>query len=76
MAVELTRTSPVEILINQTWCKGCAICANLCPKGVFVMTPKGKAKPALEEKCSICFFCEQHCPDLAIKVHVQPVHKK
>ncbi|MDW7675299.1 MAG: 4Fe-4S binding protein [Bacillota bacterium] len=44
------------------------MCAELCPKGVYVMTNKGKAKAAYEEKCIGCYFCEQHCPDLAIKV--------
>jgi 2-oxoglutarate ferredoxin oxidoreductase subunit delta len=71
MAVELKSRQSVEILLNQTWCKGCAICARLCPQGVFVMTSQGKAKPAYEEKCSKCYFCEQHCPDLAIKLAVE-----
>ena len=60
-------TTPVKILLEASWCKGCAICADLCPKQVFVMRnnlPEIVNLPA----CTRCILCEMRCPDFALTV--------
>jgi len=58
----------VQINVNRDWCKGCGICVELCPKGVWALDEYGKAYPASPEKCTSCMFCEEHCPDYAISI--------
>ncbi|MBN2357493.1 4Fe-4S binding protein [candidate division KSB1 bacterium] len=57
----------VIIEINEAWCKGCAICVELCPEDVLAME-KGKVKVVNLEACTACGFCELRCPDFAIVV--------
>lgn len=57
-----------KVSVKNEWCKGCAICAELCPHAVFIMDSKGKARVGSEERCTGCFFCVTHCPDFAIEV--------
>lgn len=57
-----------EIIINMPWCKGCAICSELCPEDVLVME-NGKVKVKFLEKCTVCGLCELRCPDFAIVVN-------
>lgn len=56
------------LLINQSWCKGCGICVELCPQGALDMDSGGCAVWARPQDCVACGFCELHCPDLAIEV--------
>ncbi len=62
----------VTIEINDAWCKGCAICAEFCPKGVLRMTPLDKVEVVRLEQCTKCLRCEQLCPDFAIVVFGEP----
>ena len=56
-----------EIIILETWCKGCAICAEFCPKHVFVM--KDDLPVVIDlQACNRCMLCEMRCPDFAITV--------
>jgi 2-oxoglutarate ferredoxin oxidoreductase subunit delta len=56
-----------QILIHQAWCKGCAICAELCPKHVFIMRDNLPVIVDLQA-CNRCMLCEMRCPDFAITV--------
>lgn len=56
----------MSILIELQLCKGCGICESLCPKGILSINPVGKVEVLLEENCTQCRQCEQHCPDYAI----------
>lgn len=67
MAEKKVRKRDVSIIINEAWCKGCAICVELCPEDVLVMEA-GKAKVAHLEQCTACGLCELRCPDFAIVV--------
>jgi 2-oxoglutarate ferredoxin oxidoreductase subunit delta len=64
----------VEIVINDNLCKGCEICINFCPKGVFSASDRLSARgyfiPEVTkpEDCTGCLLCEHMCPDLAITV--------
>lgn len=63
-----------EVLIDQDLCKGCGICVDFCPRGVFEnsdkINPRGYYQPRIEyeENCSGCNFCELLCPELAIVI--------
>ena len=56
-----------QVLINEKWCKGCAICVEFCPTNVLVMS-EGLAKVKNLEACIGCGLCELRCPDFAITV--------
>jgi 2-oxoglutarate ferredoxin oxidoreductase subunit delta len=74
-AVEASRESKSKptrprgrVTIFGTWCKGCGICIEFCPQGVFVPNGQGRPIIAHPDKCTACNWCEMHCPDMAITV--------
>lgn len=54
-----------KIVIKESWCKGCGICAAFCPKNVLTIQNE-KVAIAAEEQCISCGLCELRCPDYAI----------
>lgn len=56
-----------EITILETWCKGCAICVEYCPKHVFIMKDNLPVIVDLQA-CNRCMLCEMRCPDFALTV--------
>lgn len=54
--------------INESWCKGCEICVEVCPRDVLEMKDF-LARVKNIEQCTGCLLCEQLCPDFAIVVH-------
>lgn len=58
-----------RVTIFGTWCKGCGICIEFCPQGVFESNGQGRPIVVHPEKCTACNWCETHCPDMAITVH-------
>ncbi|MGQ9600293.1 MAG: 4Fe-4S dicluster domain-containing protein [Anaerolineae bacterium] len=57
-----------HVTLFGTWCKGCGLCIEFCPQGVFTMDSQGRPVVAFPEKCTACHWCDTHCPDLAITV--------
>ncbi len=63
-----------EIRIDERFCKGCALCVEVCPGKVFAKGEKrsraGYAMPDVVavENCAVCLLCEMTCPDLALTV--------
>lgn len=58
-----------EVLVNNSWCKGCSLCIHICPKKVLELDEiRQKAVVARQEDCIGCRQCENICPDLAITV--------
>lgn len=57
-----------KISIEQTLCKGCNLCVEMCPKKIFEDTEKISPdgfklkKVAYPEKCTDCKLCELFCP--------------
>jgi 2-oxoglutarate ferredoxin oxidoreductase subunit delta len=62
-----SRQAP-RIVIDVDLCKSCGICHQLCPANVLDKDRKGRPTVARAEDCTVCRFCEQHCPDFAIEV--------
>lgn len=65
-----------RIVVDETYCKGCGLCVNACPKGIVALdTTRINAKgyhPAHltdESKCIGCASCATMCPDVAITVY-------
>lgn len=69
------------LVINETWCKGCRICVDLCPCHVLEMVEapyrwEGTVVKVKEmDACNGCGICEVECPDFAISVYA-PEKKK
>ena len=57
-----------RVTIFGTWCKGCGICIEFCPQGVFEASGQGRPVIAHGDKCTACHWCDTHCPDMAITV--------
>lgn len=64
-----------RVTINSERCKGCALCASVCPKKIIVtdsdvLNDKGynPAKVTDMDKCIGCAFCATICPDCVIVV--------
>lgn len=63
------RSSKVVLVVNELWCKGCAICVEVCPQHIIVMNPMDKPEIPVVEPCTKCLRCELLCPDFAIVVN-------
>jgi 2-oxoglutarate ferredoxin oxidoreductase subunit delta len=67
--------------VNETWCKGCRICVDLCPQNVLAMIEapdrwEGSIVQVVSmDACNGCGICEAECPDFAIAVYA-PEKKK
>jgi len=61
-----------NVIIYDSWCKGCKICVEICPKDVLVMDGL-IAKVDDIDNCTGCMLCEQLCPDFAIIVEKSTV---
>lgn len=57
-----------DINVYRDWCKGCGLCAALCPKQVLSRNEEGGPVVVDPESCIGCGWCELHCPDFAISV--------
>jgi NAD-dependent dihydropyrimidine dehydrogenase PreA subunit len=57
----------VTLEYNGERCRGCGLCAQVCPHAVFAMRD-GKAELADRDACIECGACRRNCPHGAIKV--------
>lgn len=67
------------IRIDENRCKGCELCAAVCPKHVIKVadyfTPRGYRPAHYVDPsglCSGCLLCATICPDAAITVFREP----
>lgn len=69
------QSQETTLVVYRHYCKGCEICAEICPKGVLkmVVTPDRWEGTVVEvvdiEACNACMLCEYQCPDFAIEVY-------
>lgn len=73
--VESSSTSGLyKLVVNETWCKGCRICVDLCPTRTLEMVDSPDrwegtvVKVVRMDDCNGCGVCEVECPDFAITV--------
>ena len=70
-----TSDQQTYIKIFRDHCKGCDICAEVCPKDVLSMINaidkwEGTMVEITNmEACNACMLCEKQCPDFAIEVY-------
>ena len=69
-----------HVVIDSEHCKGCELCASVCPKGGIRMSEGFNAKgyrPAVwvnpDGACTGCALCALVCPDTAIAVYREVV---
>jgi 2-oxoglutarate ferredoxin oxidoreductase subunit delta len=67
-----------RIEIEENRCKGCELCASVCPKGLIHMADYFNARgyrPAQlvdpDHECTGCTLCALVCPDVVITVYRQ-----
>jgi len=64
-----------HITIVPVYCKGCALCVDICPTGTLQLEDNIESKFGVsvkvdaEEYCIGCGMCEIKCPDFAIFVN-------
>ena len=57
-----------KVVVFGTWCKGCGICVEFCPTGVFAFDDNEQLVVVKPDNCTACHWCDTHCPDMAIVV--------
>ena len=57
-----------HVTIFGTWCKGCGLCIEFGPQNVFEANGGGRPVVVHDDRCTVCHFCDTHCPDMAITV--------
>lgn len=54
------------VVLNEKWCKGCAICVAFCPAKRLNIGVNGKLRIDEAIPCRGCGVCQLRCPDYAI----------
>ncbi len=76
MSHSVRRPRPLErhfwLHLEESWCKGCGICVNVCPERIWMLNDKDVVETRSPERCTGCGLCEKLCPDLAIDVITDP----
>jgi len=71
-----------KVIVNKERCKGCKLCIENCPKGVFKVSKSfnkmGYHYIEVEDdtKCNGCKRCVIVCPDVAIEIFLTEDNKK
>lgn len=59
---ELMPLTDKSIVVDEK-CKGCGICAKVCPAGNIRIVSE---RPEFQHRCEMCFACDEWCPSNAI----------
>jgi 2-oxoglutarate ferredoxin oxidoreductase subunit delta len=72
----MLKTRNTYVLIDESLCKGCALCVSVCPTETLSISKESNTKgyfPALQhkpEQCTACNKCATMCPEIAIRVFI------
>ncbi len=64
-----------RIVINQSRCKGCGLCVDVCPQNLISLSERMNKKgvyPVFSDRpelCTGCRLCVTVCPDCAITIY-------
>jgi 2-oxoglutarate ferredoxin oxidoreductase subunit delta len=81
LVTSVSSNGSFKLVVNETWCKGCRVCVDLCPQDVLEMVEASDrwegviVKVTKMDACNGCGICEVECPDFAISVFA-PEKKK
>ncbi len=70
-----------KVTIREDRCKGCLLCAEICPKGTLAQAERFNqqgykvVEVVDDDGCTSCAACAMICPDFAIRV-VKPVTQR
>ena len=70
-SLRTTTANGLSISVDDGLCKGCGICAHVCPTDVFEMSGTGRdLRPIAADPgaCVDCGTCSLICPDFALEV--------
>jgi len=70
-SLRTTSANGRSISVDDGLCKGCGICAHVCPTDVFEMSGTGRElRPIVVDPgaCVDCGTCSLICPDFALEV--------
>ena len=57
-----------KLTIARETCKGCGLCADVCPKQLLALSRYHPIEITEQDKCIGCAFCARMCPDAVITV--------
>jgi len=64
-----------RVIIKEDECKGCGLCANVCPKKIIRLSEKRlnirgyhPVQVTEMELCTGCASCARMCPDVVLEV--------
>lgn len=66
-----------NVTVVPVYCKGCALCVDVCPTGTLLLEDNVESKFGVSIKvdapdyCIGCLMCENRCPDFAIFVNYE-----
>jgi NADH-quinone oxidoreductase subunit I len=67
MSREAPSVAP-DLLVEESQCVGCAICADVCPTVAMTLPPDDLLPTWNASLCTACRKCEQECPTEAISI--------
>lgn len=65
---KILKQTDKKIIRIRSWCKGCGLCVEICPRQAVTINKSGKVELTDPDKCTSCGLCELVCPDFAIIV--------
>lgn len=66
--LKVYRQGAAELQIRTSWCKGCNLCVDACPKEILALDELEHAYLTDIDRCIFCGLCAERCPDFCISL--------